>query len=128
MGDMIKEQVFALELESVISQMERLQLEEKVTTLLNDFFDQVCDKSISRRTVEFVCEHEGMEIIVGELKVPTFYFYKEKQFWKQLNCLLKSPTQTDYWLKTVILQMFYEDWCMEPFFPKEYPRRTCQLN
>lgn len=81
---MIKDQVFGLEMESLTSHMKCLQLEDKVVTLLNELFDQICDKTISRCTVEFVYKHEGMEIIVGELKVPTFFFFNENPFWYQL--------------------------------------------
>ena len=34
----------------------------------------------------------GIEVIIGELRVPTFYFTNEKKFWRQLRCIMKSPS------------------------------------
>ena len=33
----------------------------------------------------------GIEVIIGELMVPTFYFTNEKKFWRQLRYIMKSP-------------------------------------
>ena len=115
MEEMIKQQFFALDMETRI---ERLQLEEKLVTLLNELWNQVFDKTTPRRVVELTCEHEGMEFTVGELKVPTFYLLNQKKFWHQLNCLLKSKTQSELWMKATLQQTFIEDWKSYPFMPR----------
>ena len=42
---MIKQQFFALDMETLMLQIERLQLEEKLVTLLSDLWNQVLDES-----------------------------------------------------------------------------------
>ena len=118
MEEMINQQFFALDMEIRI---ERLQLEEKLVTLLsllNELWNQVFDKTTPRRVVEFTFEHEGMEFTVGELKVPIFYLLNEKTFWYQLNCLLKSKIQSKLWMKATLQQTFIEDWKSYPFMPR----------
>lgn len=88
--------------------------------VLNDFWDQVCVMTTPRRGIEFTCEHDGVEFTVGELKVLLFYFLREKKFWYQLNCLLKSKTQVDYWLRAIIEQTFLNDCCRKPFTPMTF--------
>ena len=56
-------------------------------------WDEVCHRSTARRIVEVNLEQEGMEVTVGELEVPTFYFYNEKKFWSQLQCILKTQLE-----------------------------------
>ena len=34
----------------------------------------------------------GIKVIIGELMVPTFYFTNEKKFWRELRCIMKSPS------------------------------------
>ena len=108
---------FNLDMEALISQMKRLQLEDKVVTLLNQLWDNVCTADITRRGVEFTSEIDGMEFTVEELKVPAFYFYNEKKFWSQLRNVLKLNTVPEYWMRAVMQQTFVNDWCMEPFTP-----------
>lgn len=100
-------------MESLTSKMERFQLEEKVVSLMISGI--VCVMTTPRRGIEFTCEHDGVEFTVGELKVLIFYFLKEKKFWYQLNCLLKSKTQVDYWLRAIIQQTFLNGCCRKPF-------------
>ena len=33
----------------------------------------------------------GIEVIIEELMVPTFYFTNKKKFWRQLRYIMKSP-------------------------------------
>ena len=117
---LIKQQVFALDMESLSSQMERLHLQRREVILLYQLWDNLCDETIPRRLVEFTWEQGGMECTIAELRVPTFYFRNEKKFWYQLNCILKSRIQAEYWLKSVILQTFVNEWCNESFIPKSF--------
>ena len=43
--------------------------------------------------MEVSWEENGMEVTVGELRAPTFYFINETKFWKQVQQLLKSQIQ-----------------------------------
>ena len=79
MEQMIERQFFELNLECMISRMQDLQLQDKAVTLLNNLWDEVCDASIPRKTVESSWEQNGMEFTIGELKVPAFYFANEKK-------------------------------------------------
>ena len=63
-----------------------------------------------------------MEVTVGELRVPTFYFYDEKKFWLQLQCILKTEVQWDQWLKVMMHQQFVNDWIKKPFAPWYWKR------
>ena len=117
MENFIKQQIFALDMEALTSQMRRLQLQDRVVTILNELWDNVCHESIHRKTVESTREENGMEFTIGELKVPTFYFLDKKKFWRQLNKVLKLRIHKDFWIKAVIQQTFLHDWCMEPFTP-----------
>ena len=98
--------------------MQDLQLQDKAVTLLNNLWDEVCDASISRKTVESSWEQNGMEFTIGELKVPAFYFANENKFRYHLNSLLKMRIQTEYWMKAVIQQRFLYDWSTEPCTPR----------
>ena len=33
----------------------------------------------------------GIEVIIGELMVATFYFTNAKKFWRQRRCIMESP-------------------------------------
>ena len=113
---MIENQIFALDMDSLTSQMKRMHLQESLVTLLNALWDQVCDGTTYRKTVEFTFDHEGMEFTIAELRVPAFYFFNEKKFWRQMKSVLKLDV-SEYWMKNVIQQTFLSDWCMEPFTP-----------
>ena len=117
MENFIKQQLFALDMEVLTSQMRRLQLQDRVVTFLNELWDNVCHESIPQKTVESIWEENGMEFTIGELKVPTFYFLHEKKLSRQLNKVLKLRIRNDFWIKAVIQQTFLHDWCMEPFTP-----------
>ena len=82
--------------------MRRLELEGKVIILLNQLWDGICLKSSARRTVEVNWEQNGMEVIVGVLRAPTFYFINETKFWQQVQQLLKLQIQWQQWLKNII--------------------------
>ena len=71
---MIERQIVTLDIETLTNCMRRLELEEKVIILLNPLRDAICLKSLARRTVEVNWEKNGMEVIVGDLRAPTFYF------------------------------------------------------
>ena len=87
---MIEQQIIALDMEALTNRMKRLELEDKVITLLNQQWDENCLKSSPRRTVEENWEDDGMEVTAGELRAPTFYFTNETKFWQQVQQLLKS--------------------------------------
>lgn len=56
-----------------------------------------------------------MEVIIGEIMVPTFYFTNKKKFWRQLRCIIKSSLQNEQWLQTKIHQLFVIEWKNEYF-------------
>ena len=60
----------------------------------------------ARRKVEVTTNEDGMEVIIGELMVPTFYFTNEKRFWRQLRRIIKSSIRNEQWLQTKIHQLF----------------------
>ena len=68
-----------------------------------------------RRKVEVTTNEDGMEVIIGELLVPTFYFTNEKKFWRQPRCIIKSSIQNEQWLQTKIHQHFVSEWKNEYF-------------
>ena len=68
-----------------------------------------------RRKVEVTTNEDGMEVMIGELMVPTFYFADEKKFWRQLCCIIKSSIQNEQWLQTKIHQLFVSEWKNEYF-------------
>ena len=47
---------FNLDMEALTSQMKRLQLEDKVVTLLSQLWNSICTADITRRGVEFTTE------------------------------------------------------------------------
>jgi len=53
---LIQEQRLALQMEALSKRMQRLNMEDKVVTLLNELWDKICVNTTSRRTVEFTCE------------------------------------------------------------------------
>ena len=73
--------------------MRRLELEGKIIILLNQLRVEICLKSSARRTVEVNWEQNGMWVIVGDLRAPTFYFMNETKFWRQVQQLLKLQMQ-----------------------------------
>ena len=90
MERMIKQQIFALEMDALTNRLQRLQLDKKIVTLLHELWDKM--KIGGQRKVEVKTNEDGMEviIIIGELMVPTFYFTNEKKFWRQLRFIIKS--------------------------------------
>ena len=113
MERMIKQQIFALEMDALTSRLKRLQLDNKIITLLHELWDKM--KNGGRRKVEVTTNEDGMEVIIGELMVPTFYFTNEKKFWRQLRCIIKSSLQNEQWLQTKIHQLFVSEWKNEYF-------------
>ena len=114
---MIEQQIFALDMEALMSRFQRLQIEDKVVTLLNALWDELCIHTTERRKVEISNDQNGMEVVIGELLVPTFYFMNKKKFWRHLKNILKSQVHSEYWLKIIIRQNFVTDWSNEPFIP-----------
>ena len=90
---MIEQQIIALDMEALTNRMKRLELEDKVITLLNQLWDDNCLKSSPRRTVEVNWEENGMEVTAGELRALTFDFMNETKFRQQVQQLLKSQIQ-----------------------------------
>ena len=105
---MIKQQIFALEMDVLTNRLQRLQLDNKIVTLLHELWDKM--KIGGRRKVEVTTNKDGMEIMV-----PTFYFTNEKKFWRQLRCILKSSLQNEQWLQAKIHQLFVSEWKNENF-------------
>ena len=127
MERMIEQQFIALDMEALTNRMRRLELEGKVITLLNQLWDKICLKSSARRTVEVNWEENGMEVTVGELRSPNFYFMNETKFWQQVQQLLKSQIQWGQCLKNIIYQKFVTEWTKEPFTPW-YLKRNASCN
>ena len=67
------------------------------------------------RKVEVTTNEDGMEVIIGEIMVPTFYFANEKKFWCRLRCIMKSSLKNEQWLQTKIHQLFVSEWKNEYF-------------
>ena len=74
-------------MDALTSLLQRLQLDNKIVTLLHEIWDKM--KIGGRRIVEVTTNEDGMEVIIGEPMVPTFYFTNEKKFWCQLRCIMK---------------------------------------
>ena len=72
MERLIQGQSFALQMEASWKRMQRLNMEDKVVTLLNELWDKMCVNTTERRPVESTYEDHGMEFSIGELMVPTF--------------------------------------------------------
>lgn len=117
MEHLIEQQIIPLDMEALTNRMKRLELEDKVITLLNQLWDENCLKSSRRRTVKVNWEENGMEVTSCELRAPTFYFMNETKFWQQVQQLLKSQIQWEQWLKNIIYQKFVTEWIKEPFTP-----------
>ena len=117
MNRIIKRQIFALDMEALTFRFQHLQMEDKVVTLLNELWDELCINTTERRKVEITNDENRMEIMVGELLVPTFYFMNEKKFLRHLKNILKSQVQSEYWLKFIIRQNFVSNWSNEPSIP-----------
>ena len=81
-----KQLIFALEMDVLTNRFQRLQLDNKIVTLLHELWDKM--KIGGRRKVEVTTNEDGMEVIIGELMVPTFHFTNEKKFWRQLRCII----------------------------------------
>ena len=67
------------------------------------------------RKVEITSDEDGMEVTIGELMVPTFYFTNEKKFSRQLRCIMKSALQNEHWLRVKIHQLFVSEWKSDYF-------------
>ena len=108
MERMIKQQIFTLEMDALTNRLQRLQLGNKIATLMNKLWDKM--KIGGRRKVEVTTNKDGMEVKIGELMVSTFYFTNEKKLCRQLRCIIKSSLQNEQWLKTKIHQLFVSEW------------------
>ena len=97
-------------MEALTNRMKRLQLEDKVITLVNQLWGENCRKSSPRRTAEVNWEENDMEVTAGELRAPTFYFMKETKLWQQVQQLPKSQIQWEQWLRNIIYQKFVTEW------------------
>ena len=113
MERMIEQEIFALEMDALTSRLQRLQLDNKMVTLLHELWDKM--KIGGRRKVEIKTNEDGMELIIGDLMVTTFYFANEKKFWRQLRCIIKSSLQNEQRLQTKIHQLFVSEWKNEYF-------------
>ena len=113
MDRMIEQQIFALEMDALTNRLQRLQLDNKIVTLLNELWDKMNKGGCHK--VEITSDEDGMEVIIGELMVPTFYFTNEKKFSSQLCCILKSALQNEHWLRAKIHQLFVTEWKSDYF-------------
>ena len=113
MDRMIEQQIFALEMDTLTNRLQRLQLDNKIVTLLNELWDKM-NKGGCRK-VEITSDEDGMEVIIGELMVPTIYFTNEKKCSCQLRCILKSALQNEHWLRAKIHQLFVSEWKSDYF-------------
>ena len=103
---MIENQMFALDMDSRTSQMKQMHLQESLVPLLNALWDQVCAGTTYRKTVEFTFDHEGMEFTIAELRVPAFYFFNEKKFWRQMKSVLKLD-DSEYWMSRMLFNKHF---------------------
>ena len=110
---MIEQQIFALEMDALAKRLQRLQLDSKIVTLLNELWGKMNKGGF--RKVEITSDKDGVEVIIGELIVPTFYFTNEKKFSCQLRCILKSALQNEHWLRVKIHQLFVSEWKSDYF-------------
>lgn len=114
-----------MEMEALSKRMQRLNMEEKVVTLLNELWGKMCVNTTVRRHVEFTCEDHGMEFSVGELMVATFYVMNEKKFWSKLHYVFKLQVQSVlHCLESIIYHQFVSDWIMDPFIPWYWKRHA----
>ena len=114
--ELIKQQIFALQMDALTSRLQRLQLDNKIVILLHELWDKM--KIGARCKVEVTTNEDGMEVIIGELMVPSFYFANEKKFWRQFRCIIKSSLQNEQWLQTRIHQLSVSEWKNE-YFPQD---------
>ena len=107
---MIEQQIFALEMDALTNHLQQLELDNKIVTLLHERWDK-----IGSHKVDITSDEDGMEVIIGELMVPKFYFTNEKKFSRQLSCILKSALKNEHWLQTKIHQLFVSKWKSDYF-------------
>ena len=88
MEHMIEQQIIALDMEALTHRMKRLELEDKVITLLNHLWDENCLKSSPWRIVKVNWEENGMEITARELRAPTFYLMNGTKFCNKYSSYL----------------------------------------
>ena len=62
MEQMIKQQIFALEMDALTSCLQWLQLDNKIVTLPHELWDKM--KIGGRRKVEVTTNEDGMEVII----------------------------------------------------------------
>ena len=74
---MIKQQIFALEMDALTSRLQRLQLDNKIVTLLHELWDKM--KIGGRRKVEIITNEDGMEVITGFQHGSNILFYKREE-------------------------------------------------
>ena len=110
---MIKQQIFALEMDALTNRFQQLQLDNEIVTLLHELWDKM--KNGGRRKVEITADEDRVKVIIGELMFPTFYFTNQKEFWRQLGCIMNSSSQNEHWLQTKIHQLFVSEWKNENF-------------
>ena len=113
MDGMIEQQIFALEMDALTNHLQQLELDNKIVTLLHELWDKI-NKGGSHE-VDITSDEDGMEVIIGELMVPKFYFTNEKKFSCQLSCILKSVLKNEHWLRTKIHQLFVSKWKSDYF-------------
>ena len=100
-------------MDALTSRLQRLQLDNKIVILLHELWDKM--KIGARCKVEVTTNEDGMEVIIGELMVPTFYFTNERKFWRRLRFIIKSSIQNEQWLQKKTHQLFVNEWKNEYF-------------
>ena len=116
---MIKRELFALEMESLTSQMKRLQIEERVVTLLNDFWDQVCGKTVPRGRIEFTCEHDGMEFSSWRIESAAFLFPRRKEVLVSIELPLEVKDTSRILVESYHSTNILERLAYEAIYPKD---------
>ena len=76
MERMIKQQIFALEMDALTNPLQRLQLDNKIVTLLHELWDKI--KIGGRRKVEVTTNEDGMEL--GNLWFQHFTLQTRRNF------------------------------------------------
>ena len=76
MERLIKQQIFALEMVALASRLQRLQLDNKIVTLLHELWDKM--KIGARRKVEVTTNEDGMEVKIGGTNGSNILLYKRE--------------------------------------------------
>ena len=74
----VQGQIFALEMNALTSRLHRLQLDNKMVTLLHELWDKM--KIGGGRKVEVTTKEDAMEVIIGKLWFQHFTLQTRRNF------------------------------------------------